>query len=94
MANLLVSAVRRRRIREEDVETAGHLIEALPIEIHTPMELARIRPWAELALASRLTAYDASYLALAEQLRAGLATEDEDLAVAARSRQVPLWGKE
>jgi predicted nucleic acid-binding protein len=39
-----------------------------------------------------LTAYDASYLLLAEKNGGSLATFDKDLAAAARRRSVPIFG--
>lgn len=80
IANVAVKKLRRERLPESAVLACLNAYAALDIERH-PVQLGPV-----LALAQRyqLTAYDAAYLWLAEQLQAPLATFDAQLAAAAR----------
>ena len=89
IANMLVSAVRSRRISRGQLPGAWVLLEALPIRIHRDEPTGA--ETTHLAVEAALTAYDAGYLGLALALKAGLASEDKDLRKAARHRHVPLW---
>lgn len=59
----------------------------LPI-IRYPARAATRRAW---RLRHNLTAYDAQYVALAQELRAELATTDERMATAAAAARVAVW---
>ena len=90
LGNVLLQAQRRGRIAAEDVARRLDLFAALPIS--TDPETTQ-RAWGEtltLARAERLTPYDASYLELAIRRGAPLLTLDEDLARAARRRDVTV----
>jgi predicted nucleic acid-binding protein len=92
VTNGLQMAVKRRRLAADDPPKLLARIGKQPIQVdaETP-----IRGWSEIpALAARydLTTYDAAYLELAMRLDAPLATLDQDLARAARSAGVPLFG--
>jgi len=81
--NLLVAAVRRNRIDENRLEPALELMARISVNRYTlqsPLTQLRI-----LRLARRfdLTCYDASYLELADRLRARLFTFDRRLTSAA-----------
>jgi predicted nucleic acid-binding protein len=83
--NLLLSAERAGRIASAAVEDALDLLRDLPVRLVTSGD--RFMPGAELALAREfhLTAYDAAYLACAEDLDLELVTADALLDRAARS---------
>ncbi len=88
VANGLLQAGRRKRISGADRVTAFDLLTGLPVAIH-PGEL----PAATLfTLADRkgLSIYDTTYLALALERKAMLATADKALSRAARRNGV-LW---
>lgn len=59
----------------------------LPI-LRYPAQTLTDRAW---RLRHNLTAYDAQYVALAQELKARLATTDEHLAGAAKAARVTLW---
>ena len=62
MANLLVSAWRRRRIAAEQLLAAHRLLDAVPYRLYDHEgQLARER-LSRLAMRFRLSAYDAAYL--------------------------------
>ncbi len=85
VANVLTSAVRRKRINVGDASARLTLLSALPI---TTDGDAVGRAWREtftLAQAHRLTAYAAAYLELAVRTGGDLASKDIDLLNAARA---------
>lgn len=71
----------RRGVSAETVTAVLRTYGQLPIERHT-VDADNV---AHIAQRFNLTAYDAAYLYVAEQLAAPLATLDEDLAAAARA---------
>ena len=85
IANVLTSAVRRKRISAGDAVARLTLLSALPIATDGD---AVSRAWREtflLAQAHALTAYDAAYLELALRTGFDLASKDIDLLNAARA---------
>jgi predicted nucleic acid-binding protein len=81
VANVLLVAERRRRLTEAQASRFLELIDQLPIEVDdAPSDLVGV-----VAAGRRheLSAYDASYLVLAERLGAPLATLDRRLGEAA-----------
>jgi len=85
--NILVSNKRRRRLTEEEVPACLAEIQLLKIQEHNLTD----HQWIiSLALKHNLSAYDASYLALAIQEGAVLATNDRRLAYAAFAEGVEL----
>jgi predicted nucleic acid-binding protein len=88
VANVLLVAERRGRLSEAQASRFLELVSQLPIEVDdVPRELAGV-----VAAGRRheLSSYDASYLVLAEQLGASLATLDLRLAKAAERAGVEL----
>ncbi len=85
--NSLLSAERRGRLTDDALGRNLELLAALPIERVIPpiaMTLA-------LATRTRITSYDAAYLALARQLALPLATLDRGLSRAANASGVELY---
>ena len=76
--NLLRNAVLRRRLTEPAAKQALHLLSEIPLETVDPIQHGR-SAILETALRHRLSAYDASYLALADARGIGLLTGDSDL---------------
>lgn len=91
MANMLVSAVLRRRLPAAAIPSAWALLDALPLRILDAASEPPPLSIATTALEYRLTAYDAAYLALARARRAGVASLDTDLNRAATKAGLPVW---
>ncbi len=88
VANVLLVAERRGRITEAQTVRFLDLVHRLPIQVDaSPADSSAL-----LAAGRRydLSAYDASYLILAERLAAPLATLDSGLIAACRSAGVAL----
>ena len=88
VANVLLVAERRGRLSEADAARLAQLLIQLPIEVDSsPSHLATL-----LALGREhgLSAYDASYLSLAQRRGLALATLDATLAAAAQQSGVAL----
>lgn len=91
VTNALRMAVRRRRLAPGDPPQILERIRNQPIDVDSE---TFVRAWLETpALAERhnLTTYDAAYLELAMRLDVPLATQDGELARAARTVGVPLF---
>ena len=90
VSNALVTAQRRKRITERELDKLLKIVDGLPIELDSapPADIGR----AVLACARRfgLTTYDAAYLELAQRLSLPLATIDGPLADAARKAGVSV----
>ena len=87
-ANAVVSAVRRRRITEAQAQRCVEALASLPVELDThPADQGAL---VGAAMRHRLTAYEATYLLLAERSGAALATFDARLMAAAQAAGVTL----
>jgi len=82
VANVLLRKQRRGELAPDELRELLAAVEGLPIRYCD--HAALLIPATGLALAQGLTAYDALYLALAEQYEARLMTCDEDLDKVAR----------
>ncbi|BBE73626.1 type II toxin-antitoxin system VapC family toxin [Oharaeibacter diazotrophicus] len=89
-ANVLVLAERRGRIVAGGARVRLAEIERLPIRTDENGQTWVWTATVDLAVAERLTVYDASYLELALRLSLPLATKDRDLVAAARRRGADL----
>jgi predicted nucleic acid-binding protein len=87
--NILIMAERRGRIVAGEAAAAMGRLRRLPLEDAGAGSDSAVLA---LAAAHRLTAYDAAYLALAQDRGLPLATLDQKLAGAARREGVPLLG--
>ena len=90
VANALLLAERRGRLKWSSMQQRLELLAALPIAIDVE---TGIRAWTDtllLARAERLTLYDAAYLELAIRRDVELATLDRDLRRAARKMGVDV----
>jgi predicted nucleic acid-binding protein len=91
VANVLVMAERRRRLRRADTMRLLELVGALPVVVDNPVTIGELPGLLGLAAAHRLSAYDAAYLHLAMREQLPLATRDRALSAAARSTGVRLF---
>lgn len=92
VANGLRTAERRGRLDLADLAQVRELLTALPVEVEgVPLDAA-LGEVAELARQLDVTAYDASYLALAARRGLPLATADDRLRRACTQAGVKLVG--
>lgn len=91
VANALSVLVRRRKLTEDDRETALRWLRGLPLKIDHESASLAFSELSALAKAHRLTVYDAAYLDLARRRGLPLACADGLLRSAARSAGVALW---
>jgi predicted nucleic acid-binding protein len=89
-ANMLLQAERRRRVTEAECVILTRFLATLPIETDSESERRAHGPILALARLHRLSAYDATYLDVAQRRGLPLATRDRLLEEAARESGVPL----
>lgn len=87
VGNALMTALRRKRISDDDFDRCISALSALPIEVDTVADLAGV-----LSIARRfsLTSYDAAYLDLAQRRGVPLATLDGKLRQACKALKVSV----
>jgi predicted nucleic acid-binding protein len=90
VANVLLVAERCKRITRADSSRFVALLGGLPIEIMSGPSRLPFDEILPLARETRISSYDASYLALAMRQGLPLATLDASLRRAAKSCKVPL----
>ena len=91
VANALLVLVRRRKLREDDRQSALGWLRGLRVRLdHEAAALAWSR-LSELAAAHHLSVYDASYLELAQRRQLVLGCKDGPLRQAAKSAGINLW---
>jgi predicted nucleic acid-binding protein len=90
VTNVLRSAVKRDRLSETRAAAKVAALMSLPLRYDSLTHQLAFTGTYLLARKYKLTSYDAAYLELALRLGAPLATNDEDLAEAARKAGVSL----
>lgn len=85
IANSLLIAERRGRIREAEASRALGIILELPLEVDAVSSAEALWRWRMLGQEHGLTAYDAAYLELAMRRQLPLATFDQALLKAAKA---------
>lgn len=85
MSNLLLNAQRAHRMEASGVETALGLFDSLPLKQDSPDALGCRRIY-RFASELHLSAYDATYLELADRLQIPLLSFDRKLVAACHSR--------
>ncbi|MHB0867813.1 MAG: type II toxin-antitoxin system VapC family toxin [Thermoleophilia bacterium] len=90
VANALLVAQHRRRLKEKDVERALADLAALPIRVDQETHQHALRAILSLAREYKLSAYDAAYLELARRARMPLATLDKNLRSACRAAGIEV----
>ena len=89
IANAMLIAERRGRLKADSIADGMEAMEALDIVVEPGKTIER--ELVELARQNSLSVYDASYLALAMQLKIPLATRDKSLKRAAKAVGVKLF---
>lgn len=90
VANVVVTARRRKRLSEAQGARIIELLSRFPLQTDAPPGPASASRLWQLAQEHSLSAYDAAYLELAERRGLALATFDRDLICAAREAGVRL----
>ena len=83
-ANVLLSALRRKRVRQEAMDAGLAMLAACPISFDSLPDPHRRAQTMRLAHVHSLTFYDAAYLELALRLNSQLASADKQLVSAAK----------
>ncbi|MBZ0257830.1 type II toxin-antitoxin system VapC family toxin [bacterium] len=91
VVNTFLSAERRKRLSKAETEKIFSILETLPIELTQYPNLQTARDVQAIARKHTLSAYDASYLELAQRENAPLITLDKKLKQAAVKAGVSLW---
>lgn len=91
ITNGLGMAERRGRMSRSEIHEALRLLRSLRLDVDEPASLAWSEPVLDLMRMHRLTAYDTTYLDLAQRRGLPLATKDQALRVAARATGVSLF---
>ena len=89
-ANVISRALKGKVISQEDSGVCFELIDDIAATVVAPVGTNAIKQLTLRALDDKLSAYDASYLLLAENLDCPLATLDQDLRKAAVKRGVAI----
>jgi predicted nucleic acid-binding protein len=84
VGNALLTARRRDRLTDRDVDRLLEIVAALPVELDAEPAGNSLAAVVSLAREHRLTTYDATYVELARRRRLPLATLDTRLAGACR----------
>lgn len=93
VTNTLGMAERRGRISQAGIQDALAFLRSLSLAVDEPASLAWSGPVLNLMRAHRLTAYDATYLELAQRHGLTLATKDRELIVVAPLVGVRLFNR-
>jgi predicted nucleic acid-binding protein len=91
VANALMVLVRRRKLTEDERQTALGWLRVLPLRIDHEMSSLAFSRLSELATAHHLSVYDATYLELAQRRNLVLSCNDAPLRKAAVQCGVRLW---
>lgn len=91
VANALAVLARRRKLTENERQTALGWLRGLPVRVDHEMASLAFSRLSELALDHHLSVYDAAYLELAERRKLVLGCKDGPLRKAAKARGVSLW---
>jgi len=91
VANALTVLVRRRKLTENERQTALGWLRVLPLRIDHEMSSLAFSRLSELATAHHLSVHDAAYLDLAERRKLVMGCNNGPLRRAAASRGVRIW---
>lgn len=90
ITNILVQAVRRRRLDPADMVGARTILQNIPLVTDSRGDWTHQSELSAIAERYGLTSYDAAYLELAVRRKAGLASCDDALIAACKKAGVPV----
>jgi predicted nucleic acid-binding protein len=90
MANVLLVAERKKRIRKADSDRFIALVSALPIIVETTISVQIFHDILPLARKYKLSSYDAAYLELAIHKKLPIASLDQAIVKTAKQAKVPV----
>ena len=93
VANALTVLTRRRKLTEDERQTALGWLRGLPLRVDHEMASLAFSRLSELASDHQLSIYDAAYLELALRRKLVLGCRDGPLREAAKECGVSLWGE-
>ena len=91
VANALLVLVRRRKLTEDDRQTALRWLGGLRVRVDDEGTFLAFSRLSELAATHQLSVYDAAYLELAQRRKLALGCKDGPLRKAASHALVGLW---
>jgi predicted nucleic acid-binding protein len=91
VANALLVLVKRRKLNDDERQTALGWLRGLPLRIDPDAASLAFSRLSELATRHQLSVYDAAYLELAQRRQLALACHDGPLRKAAKQAGVSLW---
>lgn len=91
IANALLVLVRRRKLSENERQTALGFLRGLRLRIDYEAASIALSRLSDLAAAHQLSVYDAAYLELAQRRHRVLGCKDGPLRTAAKRAGVDLW---
>ena len=91
VANALTVLVRRRKLTQDERQTALGWLRVLPLRVDHEMSSLAFSRLSELAAAHHLSVYDAAYLELAQRRKLVLSCNDGALQKAATQCGVRIW---
>jgi predicted nucleic acid-binding protein len=92
VANVLLVAERRQRIRHRDSAQFLHYLSDLPILVESQEQIRVFNEVLALGRDHNLSTYDASYIEIALRKKLPLATRDQDMVKAAEASNIQLVG--
>ncbi len=92
VSNVLVHAIRHKRISEVQAANFIDALAKLPIQVDEFTASRAMHSIYTLALSEKLTIYDAAYLDLASREKIPIATLDKDLLSAAKRLKIKISG--
>lgn len=90
MINVMLVAIKRKRIDEEKAGEALTLLDKLPLQTFDHQNVLWKKRMIMIARRFGLSAYDAAYVELADRLQCPLLTNDRDVQAAAEELGIPL----
>lgn len=89
--NVLIVAVRRKRINDAKMLEIIDLFQSMPISIDDNFTFNTLKNINNISLSHNLSVYDAAYIELAKRKNAGIATLDDKILIAAKKEKIFIF---